>query len=88
MHYFGVMMTFAIKWKYEHFVQNRVQTKLFAQRYKNFDFAKKIADNTFLEHSIGGNLIARVYSEVVHTNNKDDRTNNKILQTDLFDTAA
>lgn len=81
-------MTFAIKWKYEHFVQNRVQTKLFAQRYKNFDTAKKIADNTFWEHSIGGNLIARVSAEVVRTNNKDDRTNNKILQTDLFETAA
>lgn len=60
-------MTFAIKWKYEHFLQNRVQTKLFAQRYKNFHFAKKIADNTFWEHRIGDNLIARVSAEVVRT---------------------
>lgn len=82
------MMGFAIKWKYEHFVQNRVQTKLFAQRYKTFEFAKKIADNTFWEHKIGGNLIARVSAEVVRTNRNDVRTNAINLQQDLFEIDA
>jgi hypothetical protein len=74
-------MSFAIKWKYEHFQQQRVTEKLFSQRYKNFDFARRTADNTFWEYRVGGVLIARVSAEVVHLH----KTKTDAAQTDVFE---
>jgi ABC-type sulfate transport system substrate-binding protein len=74
-------MSFAIKWKYEHFQQQRVTEKLFSQRYQNFDFARRTADNTFWEHRVGGVLIARVSAEVVRSR----KTKTDATQTDVFE---